>query len=418
MRSFLKFLLVVVLLGGVGYGAYVKGIEFLKKRNQPTYKTAEVVEGTISITVKTSGKVEPVLSVQVGSFVSGPIAELLVDYNDKVEKGQILARIDPLIYQASFDRDQAALDTRKAEVQRVQAELQRSKNDEKRALALRKENPRYISQAELDQRYFSREALEASLTIAEAAVQQAIANLTNSKANLDYTEIKSPVAGMVLNRTIEPGQTLAAQFQTPELFVIAPDIREKVHIEASVSEADMGLIRQAYDAKQPVHFEVEAYRGEVFETGTIEQIRLSAMEVQNVVSYPVIVATPNHDLKLLPGMTASLTFHVSEKPDVIKVPKKALAFYPSKKEHVHEDDHDKMDLATLTSNESDDEEDEEPEDAVEGKKRHVWIQDGDLLRAVEIRTGIGDVTHAEVLSGELKPGDKVVTEQVVKGFGG
>ncbi len=395
----------------MGYGAWTQGIEYLKKRNRPEFQTSEVLEGDIAITVKTSGEVKPVLSVQVGSFVSGPIEELLVDFNDKVEKDQVLARIDPRIYQASFDRDQAALETRKAEVTRVQAELQRARNDEQRALALREENPKFISQAELDQQRFSREALEASLIIAKAAVKQAEANLKNSAANLAYTDIRSPVKGMVIDRKIEPGQTLAAQFQTPELFVIAPDIRDKVHIVASVSEADMGLVRQAHDAGKPVHFEVEAYRGETFETGTIEQIRLSAQQEQNVVSYPVIVATPNPDLKLLPGMTASLTFHISDKMNVVKVPKKALSFYPSRKDYVHEDDHDKLNLSILAEKDT---EDEEGEDEENGTRRHVWIKDGDLLRAVEIRTGVSDVTHAEVLSGDLKAGDEVVTELAAK----
>lgn len=418
MRSFFKFLVVVLLLGAIGYGAYTRGIEYLRQRNRPEYRTAKVSEGEIQITVRTSGEVKPVLSVQVGSFVSGPIEELLVDFNDKVEKNQVLARIDPRIYQASYDRDLAAMETRKAEVKRVEAELQRAKNDEMRSIALREENAKFISQAELDQRRFARAALEASLVIAKAAVKQAEANLKNSEANLEYTAIRSPVAGMVIDRKIEPGQTLAAQFQTPELFIIAPDIRDKVHIEASVSEADMGLIRQAYDANKPVHFEVEAYRGETFETGTIEQIRLSAQQEQNVVSYPVIVATPNPDLKLLPGMTASLTFHVAEKQDVIKVPKKALAFYPSKKEHVHKEDHDKLNLSILAAkSEEEDEDDESDDEDEEGTRRHVWVKDGDLLRAVEIRTGVGDVTHAEVLSGELKVGDEVVTEVVKKTSG-
>lgn len=420
MRSFLKFLVVICLIGAAGYGAYTKGIEYLKKRNRPEFKTADIVAGDIQVTVQASGKIKPVLSMQVGSFVSGPIIELLVDFNDEVEKDQVLARIDPRIYEANLLRDKATLATREADINRVTAELSRAINDEKRAIALRDENPKYISQAELDQRRFAREALEASLKIAKATVKQAQASVANSQLNLDYTFIRAPDAGIVLDRKIDPGQTLAAQFQTPELFVIAPDIRKKVHIYASVSEADMGLIQQAKEARKPVHFKLDAYRGEVFETGEIEQIRLSAQEEQNVVSYPVIVSTPNPDLRLLPGMTPNLTFHVSEKTDVIKVPKAALSFYPEKKEYVHEDDHDKLSLtgrgnrrAKQETENSDDEEEE-----IDGTKRHVWIKDGELLRAVELWTGISDMQYAEVLKGDLKPGDEVVTEVVKKTFGG
>ena len=417
MRAFLKFLIVVGLLGAAGFGAYTKGIEFLKKRNRPEIKTAEVIEGDIQITVQASGEVKPVLSLQVGSFVSGPIDELLADFNDEVEEGQVLARIDPRIYEASLKRDQAALATREAEIERVQAELNRAINDEQRAMALRKENPKYISQAEMDQRRFAREGLEAQIKIGLASVQQAEANLDNSKANLDYTEIKAPQAGIVIDRLIDPGQTLAAQFQTPELFVIAPDIREKIHIHASVSEADMGLIQQAKEAQKPVHFKLDAYRGEVFTTGTIEQIRLSAQSEQNVVSYPVIVSTPNADLRFLPGMTPNLTFHVSEKKGVTKVPKAALSFYPEKKEYVHPDDRDKLNLSGRSSKKKDDADDEDEDESIVGTKRHVWIQDGELLRAVEIHTGASDMTHSEVMSGELKPGDEVVTEMAAKTFG-
>jgi len=418
MRSFLKFLLIVGLIGAAGYGAYSKGIEYLKKRNRPEFKTAEVVEGDVQVTVQASGKIKPILSMEVGSFVSGPIVELLVDFNDEVEKDQVLARIDPRIYKANLLRDKATLATREADVVRVQAELSRAINDEKRAVALRKENPKYISQAELDQRQFSREALEASLEVAKASVKAAEASVENSTLNLDYTFIRAPDAGIVIDRKIDPGQTLAAQFQAPELFVIAPDIREKIHIYASVSEADMGMIQKAKEAQKPVHFKLDAYRGEVFKTGVIEQIRLSAQEEQNVVSYPVIVSAPNPDLRLLPGMTPSLTFHVSERTDVVKVPKAALSFYPEKKEYVHPDDHDKLSLTGRGTRKKDKDDDDPVDEDQEGTRRHVWIKDGEMLRAVELWTGVSDMQYSEMLKGDLKPGDEVVTEVVKKTFGG
>jgi HlyD family secretion protein len=172
--------------------------------------------------------------------------------------------------------------------------------------------------------------------VAEASVAQASASLDNSLLNLEYTEIVSPVDGVVIDRKIDPGQTLAAQFQTPELFIIAPDLRKKMHVHASVDEADIGLIKRAQATKLPVSFTVDAYPDELF-TGEIEEIRLSSTTTQNVVTYPVIVAAPNPELKLLPGMTASLSFEVDRRPKVTKVPNAALRYFPETR-HVREED--------------------------------------------------------------------------------
>ena len=218
-----------------------------------------------------------------------------------------MAEIDPQIYIAAVKGAQAALVTRQADVVRVKALLQQAINDEKRSTSLHKENRDFISQAEIDRFHFNRLQLEAQLKVADAAVQQAEAALNNSEANLEYTKIRSPVDGIVINRKIDPGQTLAAQFQTPELFIIAPEMDKKMHVFASVDEADIGLIRRAQEEERPVEFTVDAYPDDLF-TGKIEQIRFSSTVTQNVVTYPVVVAAPNPDLKLLPGMTADLRF--------------------------------------------------------------------------------------------------------------
>lgn len=416
MRFWIKIFLVLAVLGTGGYFAWQKSSAWLKERNKPSFKTVEVVQGNIRITRNATGEVKPVLSVQVGSFVSGPIQDLFVDFNDEVKKDQILATIDPRIYEAAAARDRAALANRHAEIVRVRAQLQQAINDEQRALKLQAENADYIAQTELDQYHFSRTALDAQLVIAEASVEQAKATLQNSEANLEYTNIRSPVDGVVIDRKIDPGQTLAAQFQAPELFIIAPDMKEKMHIFASIDEADMGMIRQAQDAAAPVMFKVDAYPNELFETGVIEQVRLSSTMTQNVVTYPVIVATPNPDMKLLPGMTAELTFLIEEKVDVVKVPSAAIRFLPENKEHVHKEDHDKLDLSFSLNQEEDQKGtlEDKPVDevAAEAKKaatRHVWIVDGEKLRAVEIQVGVSDYKYREVTGGELKAGDKVVT---------
>ncbi|MCC6494498.1 MAG: efflux RND transporter periplasmic adaptor subunit [Pirellulales bacterium] len=358
--------------------------------------------------VNSTGEVKPVLSVSVGSFVSGPIIKLHVEFNDRVKKDQLLAEIDPRIYVAAVQRDKASLATRIADVERTKALLQQATNDENRSIALRKENPDFISQAEIDRFHFNRLSLKAQLDVADAAVEQAQATLENSEANVDYTKITSPVDGIVINRKIDPGQTLAAQFQTPELFIIAPDMDKKMYIFASVDEADIGFIREAQERRRPVHFTVAAYPDDLF-TGEVEQIRFSSTVTSNVVTYPVVVAAPNADLKLLPGMTADLSFEIEEKPNVLCVPNAALRFYPEPRQVRTED------RKLLDGTETPDEEDQElsaKQKAEAGEKRnrrHVWVQEGEFLRAIEITTGLSDNRYTEIVKGDLEEGQKLVT---------
>jgi HlyD family secretion protein len=250
------------------------------------------------------------------------------------------------------------------------------------------------------------------LEVAKAAVEQTAANLQNSKQNLDYTNIRSPVDGIVIDRKIEPGQSLAAAFQTPELFVVAPDMEKRMHVFASVDEADIGLIRDAMSRGQPVHFTVDAYPDDLFE-GTIEQIRFSSEETENVVTYPVVVAAPNPDLKLLPGMTAKISFQVDKKSDILMIPNAALRFYP-KIEHVRPEDRKLLDGAdvSMDDDEASDSELSALEQAEAGRnrnRRHVWIEEGKLLKAVEIVTGLMNNKFTELLSGDIKEGQPLVT---------
>ena len=210
MRFFIKLLLVLGVLGAAGYAGWQKASAWLKERNKPSFRTASIDSGTIRVTRNATGEVRPVLSVQVGSFVSGPIEDLFVDFNDEVKKDQVLATIDPRIYEAAVSADRAALANRRAEVTRVKAQLQLAINDENRAIKLRNQNLDFMSQTEMDQYHFSRMQLEAQLSVAEASVEQAQANLENSEANLGYTKIRAPVDGIIIDRKIDPGQTLAA----------------------------------------------------------------------------------------------------------------------------------------------------------------------------------------------------------------
>ena len=414
MRFLLRMFIVLLVLGGLGAAAYFPAAAYLKERNRPKYRFEGVVEGDVTLNVNATGTVEPTQRVRIGAFASGPVAELMVDFNDKITKGQVLARIDPRIYDSIVLRDQALLDSRIAEVARAQARLQQAENDEKRGFKLLKINENFISETEVDQLKYARLAAVADLRVAETSVEQAKANLDNSKGNLAYTEILSPVDGTVIDRKIDVGQTLAAQFQTPEMFVVAPNMEVEMHIYASVDEADIGLIRESQKAKNPVRFTVDAYPDEVFERGVIHEVRLSSTEEQNVVTYPVIVSTPNMDLKLLPGMTANLSFQIEHRANVLKVPNSALRFYPPDRKRVHPDDQPILDgveqettqLSQQTQvNQSASERAELNRNRM---RRHVWVQEGDLLRARAIVVGISDSRFTELKSGDLKAGDQLV----------
>lgn len=404
---------VVILLGAAAVAAYPRAAAYWRERNRPHFKEEEISRDSVVFYVNSTGTVQPVLSVHIGSFASGPIDALYVDYNQPVKKGELLAKIDPRIYVANVQRDEATLLTKKADVDRVQALLEQAVNDLKRAESLRKHNKDYVSDTEMDQYRFNKMSLAAQLKLAIASVKEAEANLANSKANLEYTEIRSPVDGVVIDRKIDPGQTLASQFQTPELFIIAPDLRKEMYVTASVDEADIGLIQRAKDSKQTVQFTVDAYPDDLF-TGHIYQIRMSSTTTQNVVTYPVVVSAPNPELKLLPGMTANISFRVEEQKNALRVPNSALRFFP-KPEYVRKED--KPILEGLAPKKDDDKSTMETiPSAVEKiaanhrrNKRHVWVLDGDLLKAVEIETGISDEKYTSVLSGDLTVGQKVVT---------
>lgn len=431
MRRLLKWIIVLAVIGGLGYAAYRPAAAWWAARNKVTFRTEKVTTGEISAYVNSTGEIKPVRSVQVGAFVSGAIIKLLVDFNDSVKEGQLLAEIDPKLPRAAYERERATLATRNADVERVKAQLQQAVNDETRAEELRDENKDFISQAELDRLYYARLGLEAQLKVADAQVLQAQAGLENAEANLEYTKITAPVDGIIIDRKIDEGQTVASGFQTPELFTIAPQMEERMHVFASVDEADIGLIRNAKEAGRSVEFTVDAYPDDTFE-GTIDQIRFSSATTQNVVTYPVIVAAPNPDLKLLPGMTADLSFLVEKRVDLIRVPNAALRYLPDTK-LVHPDDKkilsgdgdstgDKKpsnsegdedgDSEEIDATEKSDSESRTADEADDEKKRdrvrHVWYKDGELLRAIAVKTGLSSSQYTEVVEGDLDDGQELV----------
>ncbi|HEY2253220.1 MAG TPA: efflux RND transporter periplasmic adaptor subunit, partial [Planctomycetaceae bacterium] len=390
------------------------------------WRTADVTRGRIVAVVNASGTVKPVRSLTIGSFVSGPIDPTapIAEFNQEVKAGDLLCKIDPRIHAANLQRDMANLESSRAELDRAKAQLEQAERDLSRVSKLREKDKTFIAETEVDKYHYSVLTYKAQVGVAAASVKVAQSQVDNSETQLKYCEITAPEAGIIIDRLIDPGQMLAAQFQTPELFVIAPNLRERVDVHASVDEADIGLIRLAQQQKLPVTFTVDAYTDELFQ-GTIQEVRMNATTTQNVVTYPVIVAASNPDLKLLPKMTANISFQVGDRNDVVKIPNSALRFYPNPA-HVRPADlalveghQDREDAQQATQSEQSTSAQERSELRRERNRRHVWVADVEELRAVEVVTGLSDSRFTEMVEGNLKPGDKLVTGQLqsVAAFG-
>jgi HlyD family secretion protein len=410
-----KIIAAVAVVGIGGAAAYPYLQTYLKKRNRTEYREVALSKGTVIQAVNSTGTVEPEKKVQVGSVVSGPIEDIFVDFNTMVKKGQLMAKIDSRTYEAAVSRDRAACASARADVARVQAEVEQARNDEARAIKLRKAKKDFISDSEMDRTKFQRMSFEAQLAVSKAQVQSAESLLRNSEANLTYTDIRAPESGIVMERKVDKGQSLAANFQTPVLFVVAPDIDKFVDVYASVDEADIGLISRAKKEKRPVTFTVDAWPEETFQ-GEIIQVRINPTITSSVVTYDVVVRAANPETKLLPGMTANLTFQINVHENVLRVPNTALRFYPQV-DQVRPEDRD------LLEGGDEDSTADKPETAPDKQKpgnassssgrdrrlHHLWVTDGDFLRAVPITTGITDKKYTEIVRGDLTDKDLVVT---------
>jgi HlyD family secretion protein len=413
MKTLLRILLITGIVGALLIPAYIGAAAYWKMVTRTKWRTAEIEQGRIISVVNSTGTVKPKEKIVIGAFVSGPLLpKTLPDFNAEVKANQVLAEIDPMIYDANVNRDRANYDSREADVKRVKAQLQQAINDERRALELRAEDKTFIAQAEMDKFKFARMSLDAQLIVAEASAKQAKESLEYSKTQRAYTEIKAPKDGIVIFRKIEPGQMLASQFQAPELFEIGVGMREEMHVHAAVDEADIGRIQSAQKQGLPVSFTVDAH-DELFH-GSIDQVRMNSTTTQNVVTYPVIVKAANPDLKLLPGMTASISFQVDERKDVVKLPNSALRFFPLPKQvrkqdlPILEGTQIKDDQTEAQQSETTLSAEERAENRRKRNRRHVWIEEGDFLKAVEVVVGLTDSQFTEMVSGSLKPGDKLV----------
>ncbi|MGW8257641.1 MAG: efflux RND transporter periplasmic adaptor subunit [Thermoguttaceae bacterium] len=438
------WLLTTIAFIGASWVGCLKLRAVWRKSAAERFRTGIIRRGDLKFEVRCSGTIQPVLSVQVGSYVSGPIQKVCVDFNDRVKKGQILAELDPKVYKAQCRQAKASLAHAIADLKQCQAKLYQTDRDFKRAKELYKisdipgvDHPiKGIADSEYDLAKANFEMSEANVEIAKATVEQNKAALDMVETNLGYTTIRSPVDGIVIDRKVDAGQTLASQFQTPVMFVVAPDLEKKVYIMASVDEADIGLVREAETNGQPVIFTVDAYQDEKFE-GKIRQVRLGPKEGQanmpvTVVTYTVVVEAPNKELKLMPGMTANLFFQIEKHENVLKISNAALRFHPrpeyvhpkhralleglaKKKEPQKEDSEEKAaslqpdDEQEAFGKDTSSDADEGNEKTVGGAKKYVWLLDGDLLSPLEIEVGISDGKYTELLHGDLKGDQKMVT---------
>ncbi len=319
----------IILVGGLGL------IIALEGDSAPQYKTAKLEKGTIVASVAASGTLNPVVAVQVGSQVSGQIKELYADFNTEVKLGQLIARIDPETFEYKVRQSQADLDSARAQVMMQRAETSRyqvnadnAKRDYERNMQLIAKG--FLSPAVRDTSLATYNALteqvksaQAQVAVAEAGIKQKQAVLSQAKIDLERTAIRAPVNGVVIKRSIEKGQTVAASLQAPELFVIAENLTD-MQVDTSIDEAEIGRIRDG----QKVTFTVDAFPGRTFE-GTVKQIRKSAQIASNVVTYMVEVSTANPNKELLPGMTANVRIVTETRNNVLRVPNAALRFKPA-----------------------------------------------------------------------------------------
>ena len=349
-------LLALIIIGGITW--WVLATRISKKKN---YITIDITRGDITQTVTATGEIQPVNTVNVGSQVSGTIEDIFVDYNSHVNKGDVLLTIEPSVLKSSVDEAKASLDS-------VKSELKYSESEYKRNQALYKDG--FISRAEMEKSQTTYEQAKQAVNKAQYSYDRAI-------TNLGYATITSPVDGTVISRKVDKGQTVAASFQTPDLFEIAEDL-SKMQIETAVSEADIGMIKEG----QQVNFTVDAYPNQTFK-GNVHQIRLSPTTVSNVVVYTVVIDVDNSDLRLMPGMTAFVTVLIADAKNAWKTKNAGLLIRSYK---------------ILV--------DKVPDDIT--PKTHLAIKRDDDIIFIPYTKGITTPTETQLISDEIKENDKLV----------
>ena len=368
MRKYLIYGIALLAIFGIGY-------KMLNRSAGGTvYKTQKIENGDIMESITASGTINPLSTVSVGSQASGRIAEIYVDYNSVVKKGQLLALIDQENAKATVQQREAALEIAKAQVNVEENNIKYYKKALNRISKLNAS--KYSTEKDLEAAERDYDNAVAQLTLEQAQVKQAQASLNSAQTELSYTEINAPVDGIVISKAVEVGQTVAASFETPELFSVAEDLT-KMQIEASVVEADIAKVKEG----QKVRFTVDSYADDYF-YGTVTQVRNEATTTSNVVTYTVVIGIDNTDMKLKPGMTANVEIITAEEKDVMLVPNQALRFYI--------DDSD---------------------NAKRYKDRGVWIIKNGHPERVTVKIGVSDDDNTQILESTLKIGDEVIVSK-------
>ena len=371
MRKHLLLILAVVVAVTASAAAYyrARGADAT-----PAYRTAAVTRGDVVDAVEATGTLEAVTTVQVGSQVSGTIKALSADFNSRVRKGQVIAELEPSLFQTQVDQASATVSRLQAEVERARVQVDDAHAKLKRAEELSAQQ--LIARSDLETAATTARDAEAALKSAEAQVTQAKASLNQNQVTLGHTVIRAPIDGIVISRNVDVGQTVAASMSAPTLFVIAQDLTQ-MRVNASIDEADIGRITNG----QEVTFHVDAYPRDTF-AGTVSQVRLQPVTEQNVVSYVTVIDVPNRELKLKPGMTANVTIEVARADDVLKVPAAALRFQ------------NQIGAGSGSGSRS---------------GPAVWVLEGEQPRHVPVTVGLNDGTTVAVVGGELEEGAKVIT---------
>ena len=384
MKKKLMLALAVVAVVTASVAAYYRGNG---SANDPKLTTATVARGSVIQAVEATGTLEAVTTVDVGTQVSGTIKALYADYNSQVRKGQVIAQLEPSLFATQVEQARATVQRLQAEVDSARVQLEDTRVKLKRAHELTAKQ--LIPATDLETAEANARQAEASLKAAEAQLVQGRASLRNNEVNLGHTTITAPIDGIVISRSVDVGQTVAASMSAPTLFVLAQDLRQ-MQVNARVDESDIGRIQRG----QTVEFRVDAYPDETF-TGSVKQVRLEPVVEQNVVSYVTVIDVPNPELKLKPGMTANVTIEIARADEVRRVPNAALRFRPT------------AEVFTALGQQA-------PEPRAAGDRgvargAGVWVlRDGHLAR-VPVETSINDGTVTAVTGGILQEGAQIVT---------
>ena len=391
MKKIILFATVVAVVLAVGIYYYSR------KPQEITYKTAKVERGAIVSAVSATGNLAAVVTVQVGTQVSGTIQKLFVDFNSPVKKGQTIAQIDPALFIAQVEQSRGNYLNAQATLQKVKADLTDAKRNLERYRQLIKDG--IVAQSDYDTAENRYEQAVAAVKAAEGNVVQTRGTLSQAETNLRYATIRSPVDGIVVSRNVDVGQTVAASFTTPTLFTIAQDLT-KMEIDTSVDEADISRITLG----QPVSFTVDAYPETRF-SGKVVQIRNAPIITQNVVTYVVVIGVDNKEMKLKPGMTANVSIETARKENVLKIPSAALRFKPKGGKGAKD---------TKDANSTQ----EKPAGAdvrkmKKGAGQRVFILNAENKpKAIPIKTGVSNDGQVELVEGNLKENDEVIVEQI------